>query len=100
MKPIIIRFRSWRYRQNVYQNQPRRFENGKKKPGEISFSVSLDLVKQRYNFLKFAHEIVKEMDNVSFVCADVNFSLAIPLKIDIIKHFNREYEFHSLLNNN
>ena len=45
MKPIIIKFKSWRYRQNVYRNRPRRFENGKKKPGENSFSVSLDLTK-------------------------------------------------------
>ena len=49
MKPIIIKFKSWRCRQNVYRNRPRRFENGKKKPGENSFSVSLDLTKQRYN---------------------------------------------------
>ena len=43
MKPIIIKFKSWRYRQNVYQNRPRRFENGKKKPDKNYFSVSLDL---------------------------------------------------------
>ena len=100
IKPIIIKFRSWRYRQNVYKNRPRRFENGKKKPGEIYFSVSLDLIKRKYNFFKFVQEIVKEMDNVSFVCADVNRSLGIRLKNDIIKHFNREYEFCLLLNNN
>ena len=100
MKPIIIKFKSWRYRQNVYRNRPRRFENGKKKPGENSFSVSLDLTKRRYNLLKFAQGIVKEMDNVSFVCADVNCSLAIRFKNGIIKHFNSEYEFRSLLNDN
>ena len=100
MKPIIINFKSWRYRQNVYRNQPMRFENGKKKPGENSFSVSLDLTKRRYNLLKFAQGIVKEMDNVSFVCADVNCSLAIRFKNGIIKHFNSEYEFRSLLNDN
>ena len=72
MKPIVIKFRSWRYRQNVYRNQPRRFENGKKKPSAISFRVSLDLSKRRYNFLKFTQEIVKEMYNVSFACADVS----------------------------
>ena len=99
MKPII-KFKSWRYRQNVYRNRPRRFENGKKKPGENSFSVSLDLTKRRYNLLKFAQGIVKEMDNVSFVCADVNCSLAIRFKNGIIKHFNSEYEFRSLLNDN
>ena len=32
MKFIIIKFKSWRYRQDVYQNRPRRFENDKKKP--------------------------------------------------------------------
>ena len=99
-KLIIIKFKSRRYRQNVYRNRPRRFENGKKKPGENSFSVSLDLTKRRYNLLKFAQGIVKEMDNVSFVCADVNCSLAIRFKNGIIKHFNSEYELRSLLNEN
>ena len=80
MKPIIIKFKSWRYRQNVYRNRPRRFENGKKKPGQSSFSISLDLIKRRYNLLKFAQRIVKEMDNASFACADVNCSLAIHFK--------------------
>ena len=47
MKSVIIKFKSWRYRQDVYRNRPRRFENGKKKPGENSFSVSLDLTKRR-----------------------------------------------------
>ena len=100
MKPIIINFKSWRYRQNVYRNQPMRFENGKKKPGENSFSVSLDLTKQSYNLLKFTQGIMKEMDNVSFVCADVNCFLAIRFKNGTIKHFNSEYEFRSLLNDN
>ena len=43
MKSIIMKFKSWRYRRDVYRSRPRRFENGKKKPGENSFSVSLDL---------------------------------------------------------
>ena len=100
MRSIIIMFKSWRYRQDVYRNRPRRFENGKKKPGEISFSVSLDLAKRRYNVLKTAQGIVKEMDNISFVCADVNCSLAIRLKNGTIKHFNSEHEFRSFLNDN
>ena len=32
------------------------------------------------------------MDNVSFVCADVNCSLAIRFKNGTIKHFDSEYE--------
>ena len=40
------------------------------------------------------------MDNVSFVCADVNCSLAIRFKNVTIKHFNSKYEFRSLLNDN
>ena len=40
------------------------------------------------------------MDNVSFVCAHVNCSLAIRFKNGIIKHFNSEYEFRLLLNDN
>ena len=100
MKPIITKFKSWRYRQNVYRDRPRRFENGKKKPDESSFSVSLDLTKRRCNLLKFAQGIVKEMGNVRFFCADVNCSPAIRFKNGIIKHFNSEHEFRSLLNDN
>ena len=100
MKLIIIKVKSWRYRQDVYRNRPRKFENGKKKRGENSFSVSLDLTKRRYNLLKFAQGIVKEMDNVSFLCAGVNCSLAIRFKNSTIKHFNSEYEFQPLLNDN
>ena len=100
MKSIIIKFKSWRYRQDVYWNRPRRFENGKKKPGENSFSVSLDLKKQRYNLLKIAQGIVKEMDTVSFVCADVNCSRTTHFKNGTTKHFNSEHEFRSLLNGN
>ena len=100
MKPMNIKFKSCRYRQDIYRNRPRSFENGKKKPGENSFSVSLDLTKRRYNLLKIAQGIVKEVDNVSFVCADVNCSLAIRFKNGTIKHFNSEYDFRSLLNGN
>ena len=87
MKSIIIKFKSWRYKQDVYRNQPRRFENGKKKPGENSFSVSLDLTKRRYNLLKIAQGIVKEMDNVSFVCADVIVPLSYVLKMILLNIF-------------
>ena len=100
MKPIIIKLKSWRYGQNVWWNRSRRFENGKKKPGENSFSVSLDLTKQSYNLLKLTQGIMKEMDNVSFVCADVNCFLAIGFKNGTIKHFNSEHEFRLLLNDN
>ena len=100
LKSIIIKFKSWRYRQDVYWNWPRTFKIGKKKPGENSFSVSLDLTKQSYNLLKIAQGIVKEMDNVSFASADVNCFLAICFKNVIIIHFNSEYEFPSLLNDN
>ena len=47
--------------------------------------------------MKFAQGIIKEMDNVSFVCADVNCSLAVRFKNGIIKNFNSEYEFRSLV---
>ena len=60
----------------------------------------MDLTKQRYNLLKIDQGIVNEMDNVSFVCADVNCSLAMRFKNGNIEHFNSEYQFRSLLNNN
>ena len=82
----------------IDRNRPTRFENDKKKPGENSFSALLDLIKRRNNLLKIAQGIVKEMDNVSLVCADVNFSLAISFNNGTIKHFYSEYEFRSFLN--
>ena len=91
MKSIIIKFKSWRYRQDVYQNWPSRFENIKKKAGKNYFSVLLDLKKRRCDLLKIAQGIVKEMDNVSFICDDVNCSLTIRFKNGTIKHFNSEY---------
>ena len=91
MKPIIIKFKSLRCKQHVYRNLLSILENGKRKPGENSFSVSLDFTNQRYNLLKYAQVIVKEMDNVSFACADVNCSLAIPFENGTIRHFSSEY---------
>ena len=82
----------------IDRNRPTRFENDKKKPGDNSFSALLDLIKRRNNLLKIAQGIVKEMDNVSLVCADVNFSLAISFNNGTIKHFYSEYEFRSFLN--
>ena len=54
IKPIIIRFKSCIYRKYVYRNRPRRFESGKKKPGENSFSISFGFAKRRYDLLKIA----------------------------------------------
>ena len=44
MKSVIIKFKSWRYRQDIYRNRPRRFENGQKKPDKNSFSVSKRII--------------------------------------------------------
>lgn len=40
------------------------------------------------------------MDNISFICDDVNCSLTIRFKNSTIKYFNPEYQFGSLLNEN
>ena len=84
MKSIIIKFKSWRYRQDVYQNRPRRFENDKKKPGENSFSASLDLIKQRYNLLKFAQGIVKEMNMWALFVLTLIVPLPCVLKVVLL----------------
>ena len=100
VKPIITKFKSWIYRKDVYRNQPRRSESGKKKPGDTFFSVSLGFIKWRYNLLRIAQGIVQEMDDVNFFCAEINCSFAIRFKNGTIKHFNNECEFCSLLNDN
>ena len=62
----------------------------------LAFNLAFDSKKGRYNLLKIAQEIVKEMKNVNFFSA-INCSLAMPFKNGTVKHFNSEFDFRSLL---
>ena len=73
------------------------YVNGRKKPGLISFSVSLDLTKCRYLLLAMANSIIKDNLAVIFAFADINYSLALKLNDDEFHYFNSKDELNKVL---
>ena len=73
------------------------YVNGRKKPGLISFSVSLDLTKRSYSLLAKAKSIIKDNPAVMFAFADINCSLALKLNDDKFHYFNSEDELNKIL---
>ena len=65
-KMIIVKFRSWESRCEFYKARPKAVENGRKKPGQIPFRVSLDLTKHRYDILESAKRIIRGISKISF----------------------------------
>ena len=80
VQSIIVKFKSWKSRKEFYDARPRNFVNGKKKPGLNFFNVSVDLTRRRYLLLETAKGIVKNNPNISYVYADINYSLGIKFK--------------------
>ena len=97
IQPIIVKFKSWKSREEFYDARPRNSVNGKKKPGLNVFNVSVDLTRRCYLLLKTAKGIIKGNLNISYVYADINCSLGIKFKNGSFKYFNSLNELHSLL---
>ena len=49
IRSIIVKFKSWKVRFAFHKTRLKDYSNGRKKPGFISFKVSLDLTKRRYS---------------------------------------------------
>ena len=88
IRSIIVKFKAWADRTSFYKNRPKRFINGKKKPGSTPFSVSLDITKRRYELLKRALGIVDQYYDVKYAFCDINCSLGIKLTNDKLLFFN------------
>ena len=73
---IIVKFKSLESRTAFYKAHPKKFMNGRKKPGANKFSVSLDLTKRRYALLTKAKGLVKDNRSVAYTFCDINCSLA------------------------
>jgi len=98
-KSIIIKLRSWSARQKFYQSRPRFYVNGvRKKPGNDSFSVSLDLTKRNYELLKIAKEQIKINNKIDYAFVDSNCSLAVKFKEGRITHFNSLDQLDMIIN--
>ena len=95
VKSILVKFRSWKARQRFYNGQSRYYADSSKKP---SFTVSVDLTKRRYLLLIKAKGLIKGNSNIKCVYSDINCSLSLRFKDDLLKHFNSKRELLSLLN--
>ena len=57
---IIVKFKTWKARAAFYKARPKKYVNGRKKPGLTSSSVSLDLTKRRYSLLPMVLQILQK----------------------------------------
>ena len=67
-----------------------------KLPNILRFYV--DLTKRRFDLKKKAESIVKDMEPISYVFADVNNNVGLSLKNGKIRFFNSEEELLSIIN--
>ena len=99
VKSIIVKFNSWISRQQIYNARPKHFTNCKRKPGQLLFSVSVDVTRRRYLQLNKAKGLIKNCEYINYVFADVNCSLGMKFQNGVFKYFNSENEHLCLINN-
>ena len=79
VKSIIVKFNSWKSRQQFYNARPKHFNNSKRKPGQHLFSVSVDLTRRRYLLLNKAKGLIKDCESINYVFA-VNCSFGMKIQ--------------------
>ena len=97
VRSIINRFTTWKVRAAFYKTRPKKYVNGRKKPGLTSFSVLLDLTKCRYSLLAKAKGIIKDNRAVMFAFTYINCSLALQLHDDKFHYFNSHDKINKIL---
>ena len=97
VKSIIVKFKSWKSRQQLYNSRPRFDKNRKKKPGQ-NFTISVDLTKRRHELLMKARGLIKDNDAIDFVFSDINCSLGVKFN-DSFKYFNSKQELYNIIKN-
>ena len=98
VKSIIVKFKSWKSRQQLYNSRLRFDKNRKKKPGQ-HFTISVGLTKRRYELLMKARGLIKDNDSIDFVFSDINCSLGVKFNDDSFKYFNSEQELYNIIKN-
>ena len=93
---IIVKFKDWKSRQELYKARPKYFVNGKKKPGR-KFSITPDLTIRRYNLLKKAKGQIKDKSEFSYALIDTNCSLALKIKDGPYRYFNSDKELNDII---
>ena len=97
VKSIIVKFKSWKARQKLYNARPRVQKDGKKKPRQ-NFSISVDLTRRRYQLLSEAKGIVKDINGINFAFVNINCSLGVRYDNGSFDYFNSEQELHNIIN--
>ena len=96
VKSIIVKFKSWKARQKLYNARPRVQKDDKKKPRQ-NFSISIDLTRRRYQLLSEARGIVKDINGINFAFVNIN-SLGVRYDNGSFNYFNSEQELHNIIN--
>ena len=99
VKSIIVKFNSWKSRQQFCNARPKHFNNSKWKPGQHLFSASVDLKRRRFLLLNKAQGLIKDCESINYVFADANCSLEMKFQNGVFKYFNSENELHCVINN-
>ena len=86
VRPIIVRFTTWRHRTMVYR----------KRKDCINCRITLDLTKTRVDILKEAIDLAGESDHISYVFADINCSLCVKLTNGSFKFLNTSDDLNNL----
>ena len=76
VKSIIVKFKSWEARQQLYNAWTRVQKDGKKKLRK-NFSIFVDLTRRRYQFLSETRGIVKDINGINFAFVNINCSLGV-----------------------
>ena len=95
IKSIIIKFKLWKSRQQLYNARP---QIERKKPGQ-NFTISVDLRRMRYLLLKKARGAIKDNETINFVFPDVNCSLGARLNDGSFKYFSNDDELLNVTDN-
>ena len=86
IRPIIVRFTTWRHRTMVYR----------KRKDCVNCRITLDLTKTRMDILKEAIDLARESDHISYAFADINCSLCVKLTNGSFKFFNTIDDLNNL----
>ena len=97
VKPIIVKFHSWKKRTQFYQARPRAFVNGVKKSEPLPFRVALDLTKIRLDLLKCARSLILNNPNFLYVYSNINCKLVIKDVNNKLHHFNTKGQLDKII---
>ena len=93
IKSVIVNFKSWKARQQLYNARPRNQKDDKK-----NFSISVDLTRRRYQLVREARRIVEDIIAINFALVNINCSLGVRYENDSFHYVSSKQELHNIIN--